>query len=42
MPTNRAISATGAGSSIVKRQLASVSRPEKTRPREYPVAAQVV
>lgn len=41
-PTTRATSAIGAGSSMVRRQLASVRRPERTRPIEKPVAAQVV
>ena len=40
-PAISAISATGAGSSIVQRQPASVRKPESTRPMEKPVAPQL-
>ena len=41
-PASSAIRAMGAGSSMVRRQLTSVSSPDRTRPMEKPVAAQVV
>jgi hypothetical protein len=42
MAAARTTTATGAGTSSVHRQLISVSRPERTRPREKPLAPKTV